>query len=62
MPSTFLSVGDRIPFQVVDHPWLDNVNGLYRTEKLDVSLDENDFETIQITFDNYGVNQSELSY
>ncbi len=59
VPSNFLSVGDRIPLQVLSHPWLSNINGLYRIEKLDVSIDENDFETITLTFDSWGVNQSE---
>lgn len=56
----FISVGDRIPFRVANHPWLSNVNGLYRVEQLDVTIDENDFESqITMTFDSYGVNQSE---
>jgi hypothetical protein len=60
MPSSFLSVGDRIPLRVLNHPWLASINGLYRIEKMDVTIDENDFETsIVLTFDSYGVNQSE---
>lgn len=56
----FLSVGDRIPLQVLDHTWLSDINGLYRIEQMDVTIDENDFETaIKLTFDSYGVNQSE---
>lgn len=55
-----ISVGDRIPLKVNSHPWLSNINGLYRVEQLDVTIDENDFESeILVTFDNYGVNQSE---
>lgn len=56
---TFVSVGDRIPLQVLEHTWLDFVTGLYRVEEIDVALDENDFETITLTFDDLGVNQSE---
>ncbi|TFB85854.1 hypothetical protein E3O44_12695 [Cryobacterium algoricola] len=60
LPATFLSVGDRIPLKVMGHKWLDNINGLYRIEQIDVSIDENDFENaIKLTFDSYGVNQSE---
>ncbi|MEA9986259.1 hypothetical protein [Subtercola sp. RTI3] len=57
--SHFFSVGDRIPLRVLNHTWLANINGLYRIEQIDVSIDENDFETIKLTFDNYQVNQSE---
>ncbi|MEB0288678.1 hypothetical protein QN355_19290 [Cryobacterium sp. 10S3] len=60
IPATFLSVGDRIPLKVMTHKWLDNINGLYRIEQIDVTIDENDFESaIKLTFDSYGVNQSE---
>lgn len=60
IPAAFLSVGDRIPLKVMAHKMLDNINGLYRIEQLDVTVDENNFESaIQITFDSYGVNQSE---
>jgi hypothetical protein len=60
LPATFLSVGDRIPLMVLNHPWLASINGLYRIEKMDVTIDENDFESaIVLTFDSYGVNQSE---
>jgi hypothetical protein len=60
IPANFLSVGDRIPLKVLNHPWLASINGLYRIEKMDVTIDENDFETsIILTFDSYGVNQSE---
>lgn len=58
--ANFLSVGDRIPLQVNNHTWLSNISGLYRIEQMDVTIDGNDFESaIQLTFDNYGVNQSE---
>jgi hypothetical protein len=57
---TFLGVGDRIPLKVNDHPWLANIDGLYRIEKMDVTIDENDFESaIDLTFDSYGVDQDE---
>ena len=58
--SNFLSVGDRIPLQVNNHKWLSNINGLYRIEQMDVTIDENDFESaITLTFDSFGVNQNE---
>lgn len=60
LPGTFLSIGDRIPLKVNNHTWLSNINGLYRIEQMDVTIDENDFESeIVLTLDTYGVNQSE---
>lgn len=60
VPATFISVGDRIPLRVASHRWLDTINGLFRVEKIDVTLDDNDFEqSIVLTFDDYGVNQDE---
>jgi hypothetical protein len=56
----FIIPGDRIPLEVQEHTWLDNINGLFRVEQMDVTLDENDFEkSIVLTFDDYGVNQNE---
>lgn len=49
-----IGIGDRIPVEVVGHPALP-LDGTYRIEKMDVSLDENDAETIAITVDNYGL-------
>lgn len=49
-----IGVGDRIPFEVVGHPALP-INGMYRIEKIAVTLDENDAEDIAITVDNYGL-------
>lgn len=57
--NTFLNPGDRIPLMVSDHPWLDNIDSLYRIEEMEVSIDANDFEEIRLTFDNYGVDQNE---
>jgi hypothetical protein len=56
----FIIPGDRIPLEVQEHTWLDNINGLFRVEQMDVTIDENDFESsIRLTFDDFGVNQSE---
>ncbi len=49
-----ISVGDRVPVEVLGHPALP-LNGTYRIEKLAVDLDENDAEDIAITVDNYGL-------
>ncbi|WIE74479.1 hypothetical protein [Curtobacterium sp. MCSS17_007] len=58
--NAFLVPGDRVPLRVMDHKWLDNVNGLYRIEQVDVTIDENDFESaVQLTFDSFGVSQGE---
>lgn len=54
--NTFLTPGDRIPISVVSHPWLSNINGIYRIEKMVVTIDENDFESeINLYFDNFAV-------
>lgn len=49
-----LGIGDRIPFEVVGHSALP-INGVYRVEKLSVTLDDNDAEDIALTVDNYGL-------
>jgi hypothetical protein len=49
-----LGIGDRVPVEVVGHSALP-LNGVYRIEKLAVTLDENDAEDIAITVDNYGL-------
>lgn len=53
----FLNVGDRVPLYIVGHPFLSNLNGLYfRIEKMEITLDENDFESaIRLYFDNWSV-------
>lgn len=56
----YISVGDRIPVGIGGHTFVDNVLGLYRIEKMAVSIDANDFEeNIELYFDNQGVNQNE---
>jgi hypothetical protein len=55
----FLEIGDRIPLKFVGHNFFHNVDGLYRIEKMVVSLDDNDFEkTIELYFDNYALEES----
>lgn len=49
-----IGVGDRIPIEVQGHPALP-LDGTYRIEQLDVTLDENDAEDIGVTVDNYGL-------
>ena len=51
----FLSVGDRVPISIVGHPWLVNINGQYRVERLICHIDDNDFESIELYFDNYAL-------
>lgn len=56
---SFLSVGDRIPINIVGHTFLANLNGIYRIEKMVVNIDDNDFENdIELYFDNYAVDPS----
>lgn len=55
--TNFLNIGDRVPINIVGHPFLNNLNGIYRIEKMVVNIDENDFESqIQLYFDNFAVN------
>jgi hypothetical protein len=51
---SIIGIGDRVPVQVLGHTSLP-LNGTYRIEQIDVSLDENDAEDINITVDNYGL-------
>lgn len=51
---SILGVGDRIPVEVQGHSALP-LDGMYRIEQIDVSLDENDAEDISLTVDNYGL-------
>jgi hypothetical protein len=52
----FLGIGDRIPVKVLNHSFLAHTNGIYRIEKMMVTLDSNDFENIVCYFDNFAVN------
>jgi len=59
--SKFIQVGDRVPLYIENHPYLAGYAGLYRVEKLEVTLDANDFESeIIVTLDNAGVFQNEV--
>lgn len=56
----FLEVGDRVPISVSGHPFLANIDGLYRIERMVIDIDDNDFEnSIKLYFDNYAVDQDE---
>lgn len=50
-------IGDRVTVRIEDNPFLATVNGIYRIERLEVSVDENEAEIIKPYFDNYGVTQ-----
>lgn len=50
-------VGDRVTVRVDGHPFLATINGVYRIEKIDVTVDENESETIRLSFDNLDVEQ-----
>lgn len=52
-------IGDRVTVQIDEHPFLATVAGIYRIEKISVSVDENEAETIKLYFDNFGVDQEE---
>lgn len=51
----WINIGDIITFQVLTHTWLSEINGKYRTEQIQVSLDDNQNETIDYVLDNQGV-------
>lgn len=55
----FPSIGDRVRVDLSAHPYLAAINGIYRIIKLDVSIDENDFEHVTVYFDDWGVDQGE---
>lgn len=50
----YLGVGDRIPFAVEGHTMLP-IDSTYRIEQMQVTLDDNDAETLAITVDNFSV-------
>jgi hypothetical protein len=53
LPDTFLTPGDRLFVDLTAERYTDNVLGWYRLERMEVSLDDNDFETdIALYFDN----------
>lgn len=45
-------VGDRVTVRVKDHPFLNTIDGVYRIERISVSVDENQDEDITLFFDN----------
>ena len=50
-------IGDRVTVRIEDNPFLATVTGIYRIERIEVSVDENEAEEIKLYFDNYGVDQ-----
>lgn len=52
-------IGDRVTVRIEDHLFLATVDGVYRIERIEVSVDENEAESIKLYFDNYGVDQDE---
>lgn len=45
-------VGDRVPVKINDRPYLASVDGIYRIERIEVTVDENEAEDIDVYFDN----------
>lgn len=50
-----LNVGDRRHVQILRHRMLQTVDGIFKLERIEISLDENDAENVSCTFDNYDV-------
>ena len=44
-----------MPLNFPNHAYLSKLNGTYRIEKMEVTLDDNDFEQIRLYFDNYAL-------
>lgn len=49
-----IGVGDRVPVEVQGHPAI-QIDGTYRIEQINVSLDDNDAEDITLLVDNFGL-------
>lgn len=47
--------GDRVPIRIENHPFLANIDGIYRIERLEVNIDDNDEEQVTVYFDDYGL-------
>jgi len=45
-------IGDRVTVRVLDHNFLNTIDGVYRIERISVSIDENQDEDITLFFDN----------
>ena len=53
LPAQFLSIGDRFFLDLTARPYTDNILGWYRLERMEVDVDDNDFESsIRLYFDN----------
>lgn len=51
---SIIGIGDRVPVEVQGHPAI-QVDGTYRIEQINVSLDDNDAEDISLLVDNFGL-------
>ena len=52
-----VDVGDTISLELLSNISLRHVNGFYRIEKIDCTVDENDSEKVQLTFDNLDIDE-----
>lgn len=50
-----IGIGDRVTVRVEDNPFLATVDGVYRIERIEVTVDENEAEEIKIYFDNLDI-------
>ena len=50
-------IGDRVTVKMKDHLYLNNIFGTYRIERLEVSVDENESETINVYFDDKDITE-----
>lgn len=51
-------IGDRVTVRIEDRPFLATVDGVYRIERLEVTVDENEAESIRIYFDNQDADEA----
>lgn len=54
---SIVDVGDTINLAITSNPSLRHIDGSYRIEKIDCQVDENDSETVALTFDNLDIDE-----
>lgn len=52
-----VDVGDTIHLEIKSNISLQHINGYYRIEKINCAVDENDSETVQLTFDDLDIDE-----
>lgn len=50
-------IGDSVTVRIEQHPFLATIDGVYRIERIDVNVDENEAEDIRLYFDNLNIDE-----